>query len=54
MGAAFDPASFSSAHGICVDRHGDIYLAEVAETALGRAGKYREGVSLLKKFMRRR
>jgi hypothetical protein len=50
----FDPASFSSAHGISVDRYGDVYVAEVAETALGRAGKYREGYPSLKKFIRRR
>jgi sugar lactone lactonase YvrE len=50
----FEPASFSSAHGISVDRHGDIYVAEVAETALGRAGRWREGYPSLKKFVRRR
>jgi DNA-binding beta-propeller fold protein YncE len=45
---------FVSAHGISVDRHGDVYVAEVAETALGRVGKWREGYPSLKKFVRRR
>jgi sugar lactone lactonase YvrE len=50
----FEPASFASAHGVCVDRHGDVYVAEVAETALGRAGRYRPDFPSLKKFVRRR
>lgn len=49
----FAPASFASAHGISVDRHGDIYVAEVAETALGRQGRYRADYRSLVKFVRR-
>jgi DNA-binding beta-propeller fold protein YncE len=46
------PGSFGSAHGITVDSHGDIYVAEVAETALGRIGKYRPEYPSLSKFVR--
>jgi sugar lactone lactonase YvrE len=48
----FHAASFSSAHGICVDRHGDLYVAECAESVLGRTGQYRPGFPSLKKFVR--
>jgi DNA-binding beta-propeller fold protein YncE len=50
----FEPASFASAHGVCVDAHGDVYVAEVAETALGRTGRYRPDYPSLKKFIRTR
>jgi sugar lactone lactonase YvrE len=50
----FEPASFASAHGVCVDAHGDVYVAEVAETALGRTGRYRPDFPSLKKFVRTR
>ncbi len=48
----FAPNGFASAHGLWVDSHGDIYVAEVAETALGRVGKYRPDFPSLKKFVR--
>jgi hypothetical protein len=44
--------SFGSAHGISVDRHGDVYVAEVAQTALGRLGLYRPEYPSLSKFVR--
>lgn len=43
---------FGSAHGITVDAHGDIYVAEVAETALGRQGLYRPDYPSLTKWVR--
>ena len=48
----FAPDGFSSAHGIWVDSRGDIYVGEVAETALGRTGRYRPDYPSLKKFVR--
>ena len=48
----FAPDGFASAHGIWVDSHGDIYVGEVAETALGATGRYRPEFSSLKKFIR--
>jgi hypothetical protein len=48
----FAPGSFASAHGIWVDSHGDIYVSEVAETALTRIGRYRPDYPSLKKFVR--
>lgn len=48
----FAPDSFASAHGIWVDSHGDIYVGEVAETALGKTGRYRPDFASLKKFVR--
>jgi DNA-binding beta-propeller fold protein YncE len=48
----FAPDGFASAHGIWVDAHGDIYVSEVAETALGRTGRYRPDFPSLKKFVR--
>ena len=48
----FAPDGFASAHGIWVDSHGDIYVGEVAETALGKTGRYRPEFSSLKKFVR--
>ena len=47
------PAGIASAHGIAVDSRGDVYVAEVAQTALGRSGRYRAGYPSLKKFVRR-
>ncbi len=46
------PDGFSSAHGVWVDSHGDIYVSEVAETALSRTGRYRPDYPSLKKFVR--
>ena len=48
----FAPAGFASAHGIWVDSHGDIYVSEVAQTALSRTGRYRPDYPSLKKFIR--
>ena len=48
----FAPDGFASAHGIWVDSHGDVYVGEVAETALGTTGRYRPEFSSLKKFIR--
>jgi len=48
----YAPGSFAAAHGLCVDSHGDVYVGEVAQTALGRAGKYRPDFVSLQKFVR--
>lgn len=48
----YAPGSFGAAHGLWVDSHGDIYVGEVAQTALGRAGLYRPEFASLKKFVR--
>ena len=48
----FAPDGFSSAHGLWVDSRGDVYIAEVAQTALGRSGRYRPDFAALKKFTR--
>lgn len=48
----FAPDGFASAHGLWVDAHGDIYVSEVAETALNKSGRYRPDFSSLKKFVR--
>jgi hypothetical protein len=50
----FAPGSFSSAHGLCVDSHGDIYVGEVALTALGRTGRYGPCAHSIQKFIRLR
>ena len=44
--------NFSSPHGLWVDRHGDIYVAEVTHTALSRTGQYHAGCHSLQKFVR--
>lgn len=48
----FAPDSFSSAHSVCVDSHGDLYVGEVAETVLNRSGRYRPDFPAIKKFVR--
>ena len=48
----YSPGCFAAAHGICQDSHGDIYVAEVALTALGRIGQYRPEYQALQKFVR--
>ncbi len=46
------PGSFASPHGLWVDSHGDLYVAEVTHTALSRDGKWHEGCHSLQKFAR--
>jgi WD40 repeat protein len=48
----FAPVGFGSAHGIAVDSRGDVYVGEVAKTALGRAGLWKSGYPSLRKFTR--
>ena len=48
----FAPDSFSSAHSVCVDSRGDLYVGEVAETVLNRTGRYRPDFPAIKKFVR--
>jgi len=48
----FAPGSFASAHALCVDSQGDIYVGEVALTALGRTGRYGPRAHSLQKFVR--
>jgi outer membrane protein assembly factor BamB len=48
----FAPDSFTSAHSVCVDSHGDLYVGEVAETVLNRTGRYRPDYRAIKKFVR--
>ena len=48
----FAPDGFASAHGIWVDSRGDVYVSEVAQTALSRTGRYRPEYPSLKKFAR--
>lgn len=47
-----EPGSFTSAHGICIDSHGDIYIGENGKQALSRIGRYRPDYRPLKKFIR--
>lgn len=46
------PGSFASPHGVWVDSHGDLYVAEVTHTALSRDGRWHEGCHSLQKFAR--
>jgi DNA-binding beta-propeller fold protein YncE len=46
------PASFASPHGLCVDSHGDLYVAEVTHTALSRGGRWTPACHSLQKFAR--
>jgi hypothetical protein len=46
------PGSFASPHGLWVDSHGDLYVAEVTHTALSRADKWHPGCHSLQKFAR--
>ena len=47
-----EPGSFAAPHGIWVDAQGDLYVGEVAHTALSRTGEYNERVHSLQKFIR--
>jgi streptogramin lyase len=47
------PGNFASPHGIWVDSHGDLYVAEVTHTVLSRSGRYHPGCHALQKFVRR-
>jgi sugar lactone lactonase YvrE len=47
------PGSFASPHGLWVDSHGDLYVAEVTHTALSRSGRYGPECHSLQKFVRR-
>ncbi len=46
------PGSFASPHGLWVDSHGDLYVAEVTHTALSRDGLWHPGCHSLQKFRR--
>jgi sugar lactone lactonase YvrE len=46
------PASFASPHGMCLDSQGNLYVAEVAHTALSRSNRWHPGCHPLQKFMR--
>jgi hypothetical protein len=48
----FAAGGFASAHGIWVDSRGDIYVSEVAETFLGKTGRYVPDYPSLKKYVR--
>jgi sugar lactone lactonase YvrE len=48
------PGSFASPHGLWVDAHGDLYVAEVTHTALSRSNRWHSGCHTLQKFARRR
>jgi hypothetical protein len=45
--------SFAAPHGVWVDSHGDLYVAEVTHTALSRSGSWHPGCHALQKFVRR-
>lgn len=47
-----DPGSFGAPHGVWVDSHGDVYVAEVIHTALSRTGEYNDKCRALQKFVR--
>ena len=47
------PGSFASPHGLWVDSHGDLYVAEVTHTALSRSNRWHPGCHSLQKFARR-
>jgi len=46
------PGDFFAPHGICVDRHGDIYVAEVVMSAGGNRGLVPTTCHTLQKFIR--
>ncbi len=46
------PGNFSSPHGVWVDSHGDVYVAEVTHTALSRDGRWHPGCHSIQKFAR--
>jgi sugar lactone lactonase YvrE len=47
------PGSFASPHGLCLDSRGDLYVGEVAHTALSRSGRWTPACHSLQKFRRR-
>lgn len=47
-----EPGSFASAHGICLDSHGDIYIGENGQLTLSAIGRYRPDYRSLKKLIR--
>ena len=47
-----EPGGFGGAHGIWLDSRGDIYVVEVAQTALSRTGEWREDRVPIHKFAR--
>jgi hypothetical protein len=47
-----EPGNFSSPHGLWVDSRGDLYVAEVSQTALSRYGRWRPDCHSLQKFAR--
>jgi sugar lactone lactonase YvrE len=47
------PGDFFAPHGICVDSHGDIYVAEVVMSAGGNRGLVSPDCHVLQKFVRR-
>ena len=48
------PGDFFAPHGICVDSHGDIYLAEVTKSAGGNRGLIPKTCHALQKFIHRK
>jgi DNA-binding beta-propeller fold protein YncE len=46
------PGSFASPHGLWLDSHGDLYVAEVTHTALSRDNRWHPGCHALQKFAR--
>ena len=48
-----EPGSFASPHGLWLDSHGDLYVAEVTHTALSRDDRWHSGCHALQKFARR-
>jgi DNA-binding beta-propeller fold protein YncE len=48
----FAPGDFFAPHGICVDSHGDIYVAEVVMSAGGNRGLVPASCHMLQKFRR--
>ena len=46
------PGSFASPHGICLDSRGDLYVGEVAHTALSRVGRWTPTCHSLQKVVR--
>jgi NHL repeat len=47
------PGSFASPHGVWLDSHGDLYVAEVTHTALSRSGRWTPACHALQKFARK-
>jgi hypothetical protein len=47
---ALAPGNFVSAHSLCVDSHGDIYVGEVTANTL--SSRYKPGMKTIQKFVR--